>query len=144
MSSDEVIFKVCNTLVLPGWILLIAAPRWKWTKKMIDSFILPFLLGVVYLVLIAINIWHAEGGFSTLQNVSLLFKNPAILLAGWIHYLAFDFFVGTWEVKDSHKNNVPHYAVVPCLILTFLFGPIGFVLYLVLKRFLKSKNIPKR
>jgi hypothetical protein len=60
----------------------------------------------------------------------LLFSNPWLLLAGWIHYLAFDLLVGSWEARDAHDRGVRHLLVVPCLILTFLFGPIGWLIYL--------------
>jgi hypothetical protein len=52
-----------------------------------------------------------------------------LLLAGWIHYLAFDLFVGSWEARDARQRGVPHLALVPCLALTFLFGPAGWLLY---------------
>ena len=67
----------------------------------------------------------SEGGFSSLDDVALLFSNPWMLLAGWIHYLAFDLLVGTWEARDSRDRGIPHLLLVPCLILTFLFGPPG-------------------
>ena len=54
---------------------------------------------------------------------------PWLLLAGWIHYLAFDLFVGSWEVRDAQERGIPHLAVVPCLLLTFMFGPAGWFLY---------------
>ena len=72
-----------------------------------------------------------------------LFTNEWATLAGWIHYLAFDLFVGAWEVKDAQEKNISHWFVIPCLILTFLFGPIGFLLYSILRFFLSKevKNV---
>ena len=58
-----------------------------------------------------------------------LFADPWILLAGWIHYLVFDLFIGAWEVRDAARLGIPHLLVVPCLVLTFLFGPVGLLLY---------------
>jgi len=55
------------------------------------------------------------------------------LLAGWVHYLAFDLFVGSWEARDALSHRIPHLAVIPCLLLTFLFGPAGLLLYLLLR-----------
>jgi hypothetical protein len=69
-----------------------------------------------------------------------LFTNEWAALAGWIHYLAFDLLVGTWEVKDSQERGISHWFVIPCLVLTFLLGPIGFLLYTVL-RFFMSKEV---
>ncbi len=72
---------------------------------------------------------EAKGGFDTLQNVASLFANPWVLLGGWVHYLAFDLFIGCWEVVDARERGLSHWMVVPCLLLTFLFGPAGLLLY---------------
>ena len=61
-----------------------------------------------------------------------LFENPWLLLAGWAHYLAFDLFIGGWEVRDAQRRGIPHLLVVPALVLTFLFGPAGLLLYLLI------------
>jgi hypothetical protein len=66
---------------------------------------------------------RTPGGFSTLPDVATLFSNPWALLAGWIHYLAFDLLIGTWETRDAREHGVPPLWLVPCLVLTFLFGP---------------------
>ena len=71
----------------------------------------------------------SSGGFSSLPDVAALFGNPWLLLAGWTHYLAFDLLVGSWEVRDARDRGVPHRLVLPCLALTFLFGPAGWLLY---------------
>jgi hypothetical protein len=63
----------------------------------------------------------------------MLFSQPWLLLAGWIHYLAFDLFVGSWEVRDARDRGIPHLAVVPCLTLTFLFGTAGWLLYAMVR-----------
>ena len=137
--SPETLFSICNTAVLPGWLLLVVAPRWKWTKLVINSCLLPLLLAVVYLFLIIAHFGQTEGGFGSLADVSKLFQNPHALLAGWIHYLAFDLFVGGWEVRDAGRHGITHLLVVPCLILTFLLGPIGLLLYFILRWALRRK-----
>ena len=76
----------------------------------------------------------AEGSFSTLAGVATLFSNPWLLLAGWLHYLAFDLLIGTWEARDARDRGVPHLFVVPCLFLTLMFGPAGWLLYMGLRR----------
>ena len=68
-----------------------------------------------------------------------LFTNEWAVLAGWIHYLAFDLFVGSWEVRDSQERGVSHVLVIPCLFLTFMFGPIGFLAYTILRHFAANK-----
>src|ERR1044071_9800820 len=137
--SPETIFSACGTLVLPGWLLLIFLPRWKWSARLIAAVIIPALIGVVYVYLIVTHFGQSEGGFGSLADVGRLFQNPHALLAGWIHYLAFDLFVGAWEVRDAQRVGVHHLLVVPCLILTFLFGPVGLLLYFALRAALKRR-----
>jgi hypothetical protein len=131
--SPETVFSICSKLVLPGWLLLIFLPRWKWTARFIAACALPLALAVVYVLLVATNFGHSEGGFGSLAEVGQLFRNPNNLLAGWIHYLAFDLFIGAWEVRDAQRTGVHHLLVVPCLLLTFIFGPAGLLLYFLLR-----------
>jgi hypothetical protein len=139
--SPDAIFSICNTAVLPGWLLLAVLPRWKWTARLITSFIIPALLGFVYLYLIITQFGRTEGGFSSLSQVQQLFQNPAMLLAGWIHYLAFDLFIGSWEVRDAQRLDLNHLLVIPCLALTFLFGPIGLMLYFLIRWAAKKQTL---
>lgn len=138
----ETIFSIANMIALLSWIILLVAPRWKWTQKIILSGIIPLLLSVAYLVLIVLFFGKADGGFDSLANVMKLFTNEWAVLAGWIHYLALDLFVGSWEVKDSQVKGISHWFVIPCLFFTFMFGPIGFLMYSVLRFFLakEAKN----
>jgi hypothetical protein len=130
--SPEALFSLCSTLVLPAWLLLAIAPRWRWTQP-VASVAVPLLLASTYLFLIATSFRPGEGGFGSLAEVAKLFANPKLLLAGWVHYLAFDLFTGSWEVRDAMQLRIPHALVIPCLVLTFLFGPIGLLAYFVLR-----------
>src|SRR6267142_1387149 len=125
----ETLFKVVSAAVVPGWLLLILAPRARITERAVLSGVYPLALAAGYLVLIVAFFPWAGGGFGSLADVSRFFANPYLLLAGWIHYLAFDLFVGAWEAKDAAARGVPHLFLVPCLVLTFLFGPIGLLAY---------------
>ncbi len=138
MTADK-IFSIVNLIAMLSWIILIVAPRWIVTRKIILSGAIPLLLSVAYLVLIVLFFGKSEGGFDSLGNVMKLFTNEWSVLAGWIHYLAFDLFVGIWEVKDAQAKNISHWFVIPCLILTFLLGPIGFLLYSILRLFLAKE-----
>jgi hypothetical protein len=131
--NPETLFSICNSAVLPGWLLLVFLPRWKWSAGFVSSVLLPGALGLVYLYLAAMYFFRDEGGFTSLAGVASLFSNPHVLLAGWIHYLAFDLFIGAWEVRDSQRSGVRHVLVVPCLLLTFMLGPIGLVAYLTIR-----------
>lgn len=131
----EQIFSIANLVAMAGWLLLIILPRWKWTRIIVLGATLPLLFSIAYLVLIALFFWRAEGGFGSLPDVMKLFSNEWIALAGWIHYLAFDMFVGAWEVKDAQSRGISHWLVIPCLALTFFLGPIGLLLYFVIRTF---------
>ena len=137
--SPERIFSLCGTLVLPGWLLLVFLPRWKWTARLVCPVLIPLPLALLYLWIVATTFGSAQGGFGSLADVSLLFRNDWALLAGWIHYLAFDLFVGSWEVRDAQRVGLHHLLVVPCLLLTFLFGPVGLLFYFVLRASLRRR-----
>jgi hypothetical protein len=132
------LFPLCSSLVLPAWLLLLL-PRWEWTGKLIFHFWIPMLLGVAYIYAMLNAMPFPEGGgFSTLQEVMTLFTVPWAVLAGWIHYLAFDLFVGAWITRDSQRHNIAHLWIIPCLILTFLAGPVGFLLYATIRYALRK------
>lgn len=139
--NAEKLFSICNSIALIGWILLVFAPRWRWTSRLVLAGAIPLLLSAVYLALIVTTFGKAEGGFGTLADVMKLFTYPWVALTGWVHYLVFDLFVGSWEVRDAQSRGVSHWLVVPCLALTFLLGPIGFLLYHVIRRFAKPMDV---
>ena len=130
---NETLFVGCNSLALIGWVLLVFAPAIRLTTTLIASVAIPTLLAAVYVALIAANLGSLNGGFGNLAAVGELFDNQSVLLAGWVHYLAFDLFVGTWQVRDARRIGISHLLVIPCLILTFLLGPIGMLAYFILR-----------
>ena len=117
---------------MSGWLLLVFFPK-NSVARVISGLVLPIALSIVYLILIASNIRGAEGGFGSLADVGTLFGKRELLLAGWIHYLAFDLFIGAWEVRDAGRNQIPHLVVIPCLVMTFMLGPIGLLFYLAIR-----------
>jgi Domain of unknown function (DUF4281) len=127
--SAETLFRIASAGVLPGWLLLLLAPRARITERVVLSGFYPLAFAAAYLVLIVAFYPGAPGGIGSLADVDRLFRNPYLLLAGWVHYLAFDLFVGAWEARDAAQRGVPHLLVIPCLVLTFLFGPIGLLAY---------------
>ena len=131
--KPEQIFTIVNLVAIAGWLLIAILPRWRYTRIIVLSGAVPLLLAVPYTVLIVLYFGQAEGGFGSLADVMKLFTNEWAVLAGWIHYLAFDLFVGSWEVKDAQERNVPHLWVIPCLVMTFILGPIGLLAYSVLR-----------
>jgi hypothetical protein len=127
--SPESLFAIVNPIALLSWLLLAIAPRRPWVTGIVAGTVVPVLFAVAY-VTILVTAWPGSpGGFSTLAAVAQLFANPWLLLAGWIHYLCFDLLVGCAEVRDAQARGIPHLLIVPCLALTFLFGPAGWLLY---------------
>ena len=136
--SPDVLFSLANPIALLGWALLVLAPRWRGTKLLVLSGALPLVLAAAYALLIGSHYLgpHAtEGGFGSLAEVAALFRSSWALLAGWVHYLCFDMSLGIWESLDARRRGVPHLLLVPCLMLTFLFGPVGLLLYALVRRF---------
>jgi hypothetical protein len=128
----ERIFSLAGVVVLPCWILIAAAPRWRWSQRL-ATFAAPLLIASVYAWLVLGHAWPPGAGFNSMAQVAVLFGSPFALLAGWIHYLAFDLFTGAWESRDAARLGISRWVVLPCLVLTFLFGPIGLALYLLVK-----------
>ncbi len=137
--QPETIFSFASTFVLIGWILLIVAFRWKYTLTLVRLGVV-LLLSALYAILIITHFGNSEGGFGSLAEVSQLFENPWSLLAGWVHYLAFDLFVGSWEVENAQKLGISHWLIIPCLLFTFFLGPIGLLLYLII-RTIRTKKL---
>jgi Domain of unknown function (DUF4281) len=110
--TAEQLFSVLNMTTVAAWLPLVFLPRARWASTVVPV-VMPALLAVIYVVLVAATLVRSEGGFSTLAGVRTLFDNPWALLAGWAHYLAFDLFVGGWEVRDAQRRGVPHLLVAP-------------------------------
>ena len=128
----ETLFSVASATAAVGWLLLVLLPRLR-SAQITAGVIVPLLLSALYLFLIVQNFSGAPGGFGSLADVSLLFSKQELLLAGWIHYLAFDLFIGAWEVRDAQRNQIPHLLVLPSLVMTFMLGPIGLLFYFAIR-----------
>ncbi len=117
-------FSAAGMVVMPCWLLLIVAPAWRWTQRL-ATFVAPLLIAALYLTLLLGHKAPSGSGFSSLAQVAVLFSSPYALLAGWIHY--------------AMSLGLSRWLVLPCLLLTFLFGPVGLALYLLLKLALRHK-----
>ena len=132
MTAEQV-FSIANLLAVAGWLVLIVAGRVRWVPSLVTGAIVPLLFALFYTFLIAAHWGERTGGFGTLAQVHALFTNDWLLLAGWVHYLAFDLFIGSWQVRDAQQHKIPHLLLIPGLILTFMFGPIGLLLYCIIR-----------
>ncbi len=129
----DTLFQVANLTAIAGWLVLLASPfAPRWTDR-IPEIVIPLLLAIAYTGLLVAFWGQAEGDFDSLENVIKLFTQPHVVLTGWIHYLAFDLLVGAWEVRTARGEGIAFLLVVPCLALTFMFGPAGFLAFTALR-----------
>ena len=138
MSPDQ-IFSFANTAALVPWLLMMLAPRWKWTRTIIFSFAFSILFAALYIIMM-FSYFIEMGDFTTLEGIAEMFSIKELALIGWLHYLAFDLFVGSWELHDAQRIGLTHLLLVPCLLFTFILGPVGLLLYLII-RWIKTKEL---
>jgi hypothetical protein len=141
MLTPSIVFSIANMLVLPTWLLLIIAPKWKITRFLTDYKVIPLLLAVTYGFYVITGLLKTGlPDFSDLKSVMELFTEEKAVLTGWIHYLAFDLLVGMWIVNENRTLGIHKGIMVPCLLGTFMFGPLGFLLFMLIKFFKTKKS----
>jgi hypothetical protein len=132
MTAD-LLFSLANPAAMLGWLALLVAPL---APRMIDLFAgwaMPAALSLGYTILMLVHFADAPGGFRSLADVQALFTDADVALAGWVHFLAFDLFIGAWIVRDARAQATPHWMVLPILPVAFLFGPAGLLAWLTLR-----------
>ncbi len=140
-----ILFDVCNLLILLVWGLVLFFPRQKISENLISYPWAPLGISFFYSYFIVVSGGLVEADFSSLEGIVSLFKNttPESAAAGWLHYLAFDFWVGTWIIRHSRKNEIAHLAIILPLLCTFMLGPVGIMIYSLLffgiRQFRKAK-----
>lgn len=142
MITPELIFNIGNLAILPAWVLMIFAPTWKYTKLLAESHIAIVLVAFLYACIVLTHLGAiAEADFMTLKGIKNLFasagKSDYFIAAAWFHYLAFDLAVGTFIYTEAQKRQISHGFVIPCLLFTFMLGPVGFLLFYLLKNWYK-------
>lgn len=127
--SPDTVFSIASSTAMAGWMLLILAPRW----DVLIAFIRLGLIGALsltYAVLVFVYFFLVEGGgFGSIAEVRALFMSDPVLVAGWVHYLAFDLFIGTWIAVEADKRGYNRLLQAPMLVATFMFGPLGLLLF---------------
>ncbi|HAA20696.1 MAG TPA: DUF4281 domain-containing protein, partial [Cytophagales bacterium] len=122
---EDTIFSIANAFVLIGWLLLIFLPDADFLDKVIHYGVV-LLLAITYSVVIPMGFAEApDGGFQSIAEVRALFMSDWGLLAGWIHYLAFDLFVGHWINGKAREVKLNVILRILCLLFTFMAGPFG-------------------
>ena len=123
------VFSLASSTAMAGWLLLILAPRWGALIGFI-RFGLIGALSLTYAVLVLVYFFRVEGGgFGSIAEVRALFMSDPVLVAGWVHYLAFDLFIGTWIAVEADKRGYNRLLQAPMLVATFMFGPLGLLLF---------------
>ncbi|WP_020597165.1 ABA4-like family protein [Spirosoma panaciterrae] len=133
--SPEIAFQVASTLVLPQWLLMAVAPRWNVTRWLMNSYLIPVCIAVIYLVYLFSDGAIDFGAFGSLAGIKRLFAtgSSGVILAAWVHYLAFDLVVGSVIVRDAQAKNIPHWLIVLPLFFCFMLGPVGLLLYWIVR-----------
>ena len=122
-------FSLASMAASLGWVALILLPRWTWLTNFLKYGLISGL-ALLYTVLIFLFFFKVEGGgFNSIAEVRALFMSDGGLLAGWVHYLAFDLFVGLWIADEASKIGMSRFIQAPILIATFMFGPIGLLIF---------------
>ena len=131
----DTVFRFSNFLVSPFWALMILLPRWRWTERILRSPLVSVTPAALYATLTFPRlgeIWPAIAR-PTLNGVAALLGSPAGATIAWVHFLAFDLFVGRWVYLDSRERQVSPWLMAPLLFLTLMLGPAGLLLYLALR-----------
>ena len=136
----EIIFNIYNTGILIFWLFLLVFPKSKLTQKMTDFPWIPLVIAFGYIYFLGTSDSIFSVDFSSLSGLTEMFQNsnPRGVAAGWLHYLAFDFWVGCWILRDSQKKGVKHAFIIFPMLFTFMLGPVGVIIYTLVLAFQKK------
>lgn len=136
--ATATVFEIANMIAMPMWVLLVVLPTWKITRFFIDFKIIPLLLAGIYAIYIFQAMQRGGMDFGSLAGVMALFTAEDAVLAGWVHYLAFDLLVGMWMVDQNRTLGIHPLLMAPCLLGTLMLGPLGFLLFMTVKTIKKT------
>ena len=144
LLTFENIYLIANWGVIPFWLLLMFVPSHGITKFFSHSIFVPLLLAAAY-IFVAKQIYLEGGIFESfnlylgLGNLNDVYSNESLRLVFWLHFLAISLFVGAWITSDSLKYMVPKILTIPCLLITYLTGPLGILIYWFVRIFYAKK-----
>jgi len=139
--SAEILFAAFNIAVIPAWLLLIVAPRWSWTSKIVHRIWIPGLICMGWIVIFFVKPDPPEGsGIGSLEQFQLFLSSPFSALQIWVQLIVWDLFIGAWVARDALRNRIPHGFIVPCLLGLFIFPPLGLFLYFSI-RFVAGRTL---
>lgn len=128
--APEEIFSLGNGIVFVGWMILILLPRRFPLLNAVPKYAIPTLFGLAYAGITLSRFFGSGGGYDSLDAVRMLFSTDELLVAGWLHYLAFDLFVGCWIAEQADRMGLSRLIQGVILFVTFIFPPVGLVLFL--------------
>lgn len=131
----ETLFNLSNLWIMPFWLMMIALPHWSWTRRIMAGLWPILVLAVVYIYLLISQVGGDAGSLlnPTLTGIAALLGTPAGAAVGWVHFLAFDLFVGRWAYLDSRERRISAWLVSPTLFFILMAGPLGLLLYLAVR-----------
>ena len=145
--ASEDIYLWCNFGVLPFWILLILLPNSRFTQIFVNSIVIPLILSATYIFIIY-QYFNLDESFLNVFNIYLgldnlyeLLSGEYFLLAFWLHFLSLNLFVGSWMARDGFKYNIPRGLIFLPLLLVYFSGPIGIVLYWLIRIFFAKRIV---
>ena len=137
----DMIFLWLNIGVIPFWFILMFFPNSKVCGVFVSSIFPIFTLSVIYLYLVYYFFIY---GYDFTQNFNLylglnslseLFSEAAFLIIFWTHFLAINLFCGSWIVSDSRKFSISKILIFIPLIITYFTGPLGILIYWLIRIF---------
>ena len=135
----EIIYLWANLIVLPLWLLLMFLPNSNLSKVLINSITIPLLFSVAYIYaayqifLLEIPIYNAFNLYQGIDELYALFADEGFLVIFWLHFLAINLFVGSWIARDGVRNNIAKKIIFLPLILIYFTGPVGLLLYWIIR-----------
>lgn len=134
----DTVFSLANGFALVAWLALIFLPRSETLYAVLREGVIG-LLSLLYAtaLILAMFVLPSEGSgadFSTIEGVRSIFATDGGVVIGWVHYLAFDMFVGLWIARRSDEIVLSRIVQAPILVATFMFGPFGLLIFLIVRR----------
>ncbi len=134
------IYVLSTLLALCGWVILLAFAFNPGKVPVIALRGLPLVLSIVYATLMFHLLPFEGGSFSSIDGIASMFSRPEIALVGWIHYLAFDLFIGGWQLQTARREFLPKGMVAISLLLTMVMGPAGLLFFLLVRFVINSRQ----
>lgn len=142
--TPDALFDHAGTIAFCGWAILVLAPR-RWALlNAIPAVVLPAVLSGLYAAIVLQHFAAADGGYDSLAAVKTLLSGDWLLLAGWVHFLAFDLFAGAWMAQRMDEAGINRVLQAPVLLLILFFGPAGFLIGLIAIGALRLPGVSRR